>query len=83
MTQIQAVVGKITDLCWEKCVSKPGANLSDAEKNVRTPNRQETRDNAHPRAPHTSRSESRGGAFQSWREPRVVEPGPPVRHSPQ
>jgi len=32
--QIQAVVGKITDLCWEKCVSKPGANLTDAEKNV-------------------------------------------------
>mmetsp|Transcript_52264 Transcript_52264/g.124486 ORF Transcript_52264/g.124486 Transcript_52264/m.124486 type:complete len:86 (+) Transcript_52264:38-295(+) len=31
--QIQAVVGKITDLCWEKCVSKPGASLTDSEKN--------------------------------------------------
>lgn len=28
------MVGKITDLCWEKCVNKPGASLSDAEKNV-------------------------------------------------
>eukprot|EP00960_Hanusia_phi_P033213 750346-Hanusia_phi.AAC.3 len=32
--QIQAIVGKITDICWDKCVSKPGKELSDAEKNV-------------------------------------------------
>ncbi|EKX47837.1 hypothetical protein GUITHDRAFT_69150, partial [Guillardia theta CCMP2712] len=30
---IQAIVGKITDICWDKCVSKPGKELTDAEKN--------------------------------------------------
>ena len=34
--QIQAVVGKITDMCWDKCVSsKPGKDLTDTENNVR------------------------------------------------
>lgn len=33
--QIQAVVGKITELCWDKCVSKPGKDLTDTEKLVR------------------------------------------------
>mmetsp|Transcript_54569 Transcript_54569/g.111359 ORF Transcript_54569/g.111359 Transcript_54569/m.111359 type:complete len:89 (+) Transcript_54569:26-292(+) len=31
--QIQAVVGKITELCWDKCVSKPGKDLTESEKN--------------------------------------------------
>mmetsp|Transcript_14751 Transcript_14751/g.23425 ORF Transcript_14751/g.23425 Transcript_14751/m.23425 type:complete len:88 (+) Transcript_14751:8-271(+) len=34
LQQIQAVVGKITDMCWDKCVnSKPGKGLTDTEKN--------------------------------------------------
>ena len=33
--QIQAIVGKITELCWDKCVSKPGKDLTDSEKLVR------------------------------------------------
>jgi import inner membrane translocase subunit TIM8 len=34
MQQVQAIVGKITELCWDKCVSKPGKDLSDTEKLV-------------------------------------------------
>jgi hypothetical protein len=34
MQQVQAIVGKITELCWDKCVSKPGKELSDTEKVV-------------------------------------------------
>ncbi len=34
MQQVQAIVGKITELCWDKCVSKPGKDLSDTEKVV-------------------------------------------------
>jgi hypothetical protein len=34
MQQIQAIVGKITEICWDKCVSKPGKDLSDTEKTV-------------------------------------------------
>mmetsp|Transcript_64181 Transcript_64181/g.171819 ORF Transcript_64181/g.171819 Transcript_64181/m.171819 type:complete len:89 (-) Transcript_64181:35-301(-) len=32
MQQIQAIVGKITELCWDKCVSKPGKDLTDTER---------------------------------------------------
>ena len=34
MQQIQAIVGKITELCWDKCVSKPGKDLSETERVV-------------------------------------------------
>lgn len=33
--QIQAIVGKITELCWDKCVSKPGKDLTESERLVR------------------------------------------------
>jgi hypothetical protein len=36
MQQIQSIVGKITELCWDKCVSKPGKDLTDSEKLVTT-----------------------------------------------
>ena len=34
LQQIQAVVGRITDMCWDKCVGgDPGKDLTDKQKN--------------------------------------------------